>query len=159
MEQLPASVKGLVEERDRLARELKKLQTKELESRVKRLVRQAKPFGPVRMVLTKRAGRKVGGVELANMLKESGPDIVAVVFEVSDKVQVIAAAGDTAVGAGVNAGEIVSIVSRILGGGGGGRPFFATGGGPGKVELEKAMMEAEHVVERQLAAKTAQPVL
>ncbi|HEY4822871.1 MAG TPA: DHHA1 domain-containing protein, partial [Candidatus Bathyarchaeia archaeon] len=158
-ERLPDAVKGLVDERDRLAKELKKLQAKELESKVKRLVRHAKPLGPVRMVLTREARRKqVGAVEFANLLKETAPDIVAVVFEVSDKVQVIAAAGDAAVGAGVNASEIVSAVSRILGGGGGGRPFFATGGGPGKENLENAMTEAEQVVTRQLAAKTAQPV-
>lgn len=158
-ERLPEAARALVKERDSLAKELKRLQAKELESKVRRLVRRAKPLGPVRMVLTKEARKKqVGAVELANLLKESAPDVVAVVFEVSDKVQVIAAAGDAAVGAGVNAGEIVSVVSRILGGGGGGRPFFATGGGPGKENLENAMTEAEQVVTRQLAAKTAQPV-
>ncbi len=89
-------------------------------------------------------------MEVANRLKESDPNIIAVIFEVSERVQVVAAAGDQAVKAGVNAGQIVSEASKLLGGGGGGRPFFATGGGSSKDKVDEAIKAAEQVVTKQL---------
>ncbi len=76
--------------------------------------------------------------------------MIAVIFEVSERVQVVAAAGDEAVKAGVNAGQIVSEASKILGGGGGGRPFFATGGGSSKDKVDEALNVAEQIVTKQL---------
>ena len=63
----------------------------------------------------------------------------------------VAAAGDEAVKAGVNAGQIVSEASKVLGGGGGGRPFFAIGGGSSKDKVDEALKIAEQVVTRQLS--------
>jgi alanyl-tRNA synthetase len=158
-DRLPEVIKSLVNERDTMARELKKLREKVLDSRVKQLVKKAVPLGRVRMVLAKTVRRKdVGAVDLANRLKESGADIVAVIFEVSDRVTVAAAAGDEAVKAGVNAGDVVSEVSRLVGGGGGGRPFFATGGGPGKGNVDGAIGKARDVIERQLGIQPGQAV-
>jgi alanyl-tRNA synthetase len=150
-EKLPESIKAIVAERDSLERELEKVHAKTTEAHVKQLEKKAIALGTVRLVLSKTAKRKgIDTVEVANRLKESDPNMIAVIFEVSERVQVVAAAGDEAVKAGVNAGQIVSEASKVLGGGGGGRPFFATGGGPSKDKVDEALRVAEHTVTKQL---------
>ncbi len=157
VEQLPAVARSLVEERDEMAKELKKLREKTVESKVKLLTRRAKGIGPVSLVITKVPRRKgQDPVDLANRLKESNPRHVAVIFEVSDKVQMVVAAGDEAVRAGVNAAEVVSTVTKVIGGRGGGRPYFATGGGPGKDLVERAIAKAAEVVASQVGAQSPQ---
>ncbi len=158
-ERLPEVAKLLVNERDSLTKELKKLREKAIETRVKHFTRKAKPVGSARVIVAKIARRKdVQTVDLANQLKEGGPDMVAVLFEVSDRVQVVVAVGDEALKAGVNAGEIAAESSRILGGGGGGRPFFAIGGGPKKEEVDAAMARAREVLARQLRVPSLEAV-
>src|SRR5438552_1143787 len=150
-EKLPESIKTIVAERDSLERELERVHAKTTESHVKQLAKKAIALGTVRLVLSKTAKRKgIDAVEVANRLKESDPNIIAVIFEVSERVQVVAAAGAQAVKAGVNAGQIVSEASKLLGGGGGGRPFFATGGGSSKDKVDEAIKAAEQVVTKQL---------
>ena len=150
-EKLPESIKALVAERDSLERELEKVHAKSTEAHVKQLAKKAAALGTVRVLLAKTAKKKgIDTVEVANRLKESDPNIIAVIFEVSERVQVVAAAGDEAVKAGVNAGQIVSEASKVLGGGGGGRPFFATGGGSSKDKVDEALKVAEQTVTKQL---------
>src|SRR5213594_4043746 len=150
-EKLPESIKALVAERDSLLREVGKVHAKTTESHVKQLAKKAITIGTVRLVLSKTAKRKgIDTVEVANRLKESDPNLIAVIFEVSERVQVVAAAGDEAVKAGVNAGQIVSEASKVLGGGGGGRPFFATGGGSSKDNVDEALKVASQTVTKQL---------
>src|SRR2546428_12306565 len=101
-----------------------------MEAHVKQLGKKAINFGTVRLILAKTAKRRgTDPVEVANRLKESDPKMIAVIFEVSEGVKVVAAAGDEAGEAGINSGPIELGDSKGLGGGGGGRTFFATGGG------------------------------
>ncbi len=150
-EKLPESIKAIVAERDSLEKELRKAHARTLETHVKQLAKKSVNLGTLRLVLSKSAKRKgIDLIAVANRLKESDPNILALLFEVSERVQVIAAAGDDAVKAGVNAGQIVSEASKVLGGGGGGRAFFATGGGPSKDRVDEAVEGAKQAVMRQL---------
>ncbi len=150
-DKLPESIKAIVAERDSLEKELEKVHAKTMETHVKRLGKKAITLGTVRLVLAKMAKRRgIDPIEVANRLKESDPNVIAVIFEISERVQVVAAAGDDAVRAGVNAGQIVSEASKVLGGGGGGRPFFATGGGSSKDKVDEALKIAKQTVTRQL---------
>ncbi len=150
-DKLPESIKAIVAERDSLEKELEKVHAKTMEAHVKQLGKKAINFGTVRLVLAKTAKRRgIDAVEVANRLKESDPKMIAVIFEVSERVQVVAAAGDEAVKAGINSGQIVSEASKVLGGGGGGRPFFATGGGSSKDRVDEALKIAEQVITGQL---------
>ncbi len=150
-EKLPDVIESLITERDKLAKEVEKLREKAIHASVKRLARKARVTGQTQVLISKAPKRKdVDTVDLADRLKQSSPSIVAVLFEVSDKIQVVAAAGDDAIKAGVNAAEIVAESSAVLGGGGGGRPFFATGGGPKKDQVDAAIARARQVLSRQL---------
>jgi len=150
-DKLPESIKAILAERDSLEKELEKVHAKTMEAHVKQLGKKAINFGTVRLILAKTAKRRgTDPVEVANRLKESDPKMIAVIFEVSERVQVVAAAGDEAVKAGINSGQIVSEASKVLGGGGGGRPFFATGGGSSKDRVDEALKIAEQIITEQL---------
>src|SRR3989449_620317 len=150
-DKLPESIKAIVAERDSLEKEIGKIHAKAMETHVKQLDKKAISLGTVRLVLAKTAKRRgIDAVEVANRLKESDPNIIVVIFEVSERVQVVAAAGDEAVKAVGDVGQIVSEASKVLGGGGGGRPFFATGGGSSKDNVDEALKVASQTVTKQL---------
>ena len=150
-DKVPESIKAVVSQRDLFEKELEKFQGKALETHVKQLAKKSTIIGPVKFVLSKMAKKRgMDLVQIANRLKESDPKMIAVLFEVSERVQVVAAAGDEAVRAGVNAGKIVSDASKVLGGGGGGRAFFATGGGSFKDKIDDAIVLAERIVTEQV---------
>ncbi|TMI25865.1 hypothetical protein E6H24_03910 [Candidatus Bathyarchaeota archaeon] len=158
-DQLSRSAKALVAERDALEKELKKLEAKSLESRLRQFEKNAKVIGPIRLVVAKIPKRRgMDPLDIANRLKESDKKMVAAIIEASDRVQIVVAAGDEAVQAGINAGEIVSSAAMAVGGGGGGRPFFATGGGPDKDKAEDALKIVEEIIQRQLSTPTAREV-
>ena len=148
---VPESIKAIVSEKDTLERELEKVQAKALEAHIKQLAKKPTIVGPVKLVLSKMTRKRgMDPIEIANRLKEYDPNILAIIFEVSDRVQVVAAAGESAVSAGINAGKIVTEASKILGGGGGGRLFFATGGGSSKDKVDEAMKAAEQIISEQV---------
>ncbi len=64
--------------------------------------------------------------------------------------RILVMAGKDAVEKGVNAGEVVRIVSPLIGGGGGGRPNFAQGGGTNTQKLSEAAVSAEKAIRQQL---------
>src|SRR5467141_872005 len=158
-DQVPKSAKALLAERDALQKELEKHLAKTLEAHIRQLQKNAKTLGPIKLVVTKGPKRKgMDPVEIANRLKESDKNMVAVIVEISDRVQIVVAAGDVAVNAGINASEIVSGGAKAVGGGGGGRQFFATGGGPLKDKAEDALRIIEETIQRQLSTLTAKEV-
>jgi len=158
-DKLPESIKAIVAERDSLEKELEKVHAKTMEAHVKQLGKRSITLGTVRLVLVKASKRRgIDPIEVANRLKESDPRMIAVIFEVSERVQVVAAAGDEAVKAGINSGQIVSETSKVLGGGGGGRPFFATGGGSSSEKVDEALKIAEQIVTKQLKIVPAEGI-
>ncbi len=151
-EQLSKSAKALVTERDALEKELERSHSKELDAKLRQLEKNAKTLGPIRLIIAKIPKKKgIDPVEIANRLKESDKKVVAVIVEVSDRVRIAVAAGEEAVQAGVNAGEIASEAARSVGGGGGGRLYFATGGGPAREKAEDAMRIVEDRVQQQVS--------
>ncbi len=121
--------------------------------------KNAKPLGPIRLVVSKTSKRRgMDPVQIANRLKEFDRKVVVAIVEVSDRIQIVVAAGDEAVQAGINAGEIVLNATKAVEGGGGGRQFFATGGGPAKDKAEDALRIIEETIQRQLSVSTAKEV-
>src|SRR5438874_2242720 len=159
-DQVPKSTGALIAERDALLKELEKHSAKTLEAHIRQLQKNAKILGPIKLVVSKGPKRKgIDPVDIANRLKESDKNMVAVIVELSpDRVQIVAAAGEVAVSAGINASEIVSGAAKAVGGGGGGRQFFASGGGPLKEKAEDALRIIEETIQRQLSALTAKEV-
>jgi len=156
---LVSITKTVLAERDKLQKEVAKTREKQSESHVNRLVKSAKKIGLVRLVLVQsRPGKDLPAQDMANKIREKGSEVVAVIFEVSTGVQVVVAAGEDAVKAGINSADLVSELAKVLGGRGGGRPSFASGGGTLKDEVENAQNMVEALVQKQLSLGTAERV-
>jgi alanyl-tRNA synthetase len=90
-------------------------------------------------------------VQTANKITERDEATVMLFYGADRKTaRILVIAGKVAVEKGVNAGEIVKVVSPIIGGGGGGRPNFAQGGGTQPEKLQEALKRAEEIIKKQL---------
>src|SRR5207253_166057 len=116
-DQVPKSTGALIAERDALLKELEKHSAKTLEAHIQQLQKNAKILGPIKLVVSKGPKRKgIDPVDIANRLKESDKNMVAVIVELSpDRVQIVAAAREVAVSAGIHASEIVPGASQAVG--------------------------------------------
>src|SRR2546426_4778847 len=147
---VPETVKKLLKEKEDLERELKRFREKQADSRINRLAKKAESIGTVRLVVAKIPKRKdTDLVAVANQLKESDPNMVVVLFEVSKRVQVVAAAGEEDVEAGGKTGQGGTAIGKNIGGGGGGRTFFATRGGKRKKKVWEGLDKARGRVRKQ----------
>jgi alanyl-tRNA synthetase len=90
-------------------------------------------------------------VQTANEMIKRDEATVTLFYGTDGKTaRMLVMAGKAAVEKGVNAGEIVRLVSPIIDGGGGGKPNFAQGGGTRPEKLQEAIKKAEENIKRQL---------
>ena len=142
------SVEELIEQNKRLEKELKKLQ-------------QQQASGELDLVLNN--GRQIGNINFfsgkvddgdMNTLKQMGYDALekkkeksVIVLASSDKeegkVFLMAAVSNDLIAEGLKAGELVSELGRIVGGGGGGQPNLATAGGRKPEKIDDVFHAAE----------------
>ncbi|MHA1835215.1 MAG: DHHA1 domain-containing protein [Candidatus Baldrarchaeia archaeon] len=74
------------------------------------------------------------------------PNLVVLIGRVNGGAAIIGTAGEKAIDKGINIGDIVNKVSKILGGGGGGQLNFAKGGGPRGDMLEEALENGKKLI-------------
>ncbi len=74
--------------------------------------------------------------------QKSLSDVLVLGAEVGEKANLIVAASDDAIKAGVKAGDLIKAISPKINGGGGGRPNLAQAGGKNPAGLQAAMDEA-----------------
>ncbi len=88
---------------------------------------------------------------LSDTLKDQLKDAV-IVFATANggKVNLMAAATDSAVKKGAHAGNLIKVAAKIVGGGGGGRPNMAQAGGKDASKITEALAEARKTAEEQL---------
>ncbi len=117
----------------------------ELQAKVPEFAKQAFESGTrkvLKLVVNDATADELRSLALS-LRSELGDSAVVIVATASDAAAtVIVAAGEKAVSDGVKAGALVSIASKILGGGGGGKPDLAQGGGTETASLEKALAAA-----------------
>ena len=121
----------------------------ELQARVPEFAKQAveSDSGKVlKLILNDVTADELRSLALA-LRSELGDKAVVIVATANHtSATVIVAVGQKSVSNGVKAGALVSIASKILGGGGGGKPDLAQGGGTDIASLEKAMAAAAAAV-------------
>jgi alanyl-tRNA synthetase len=92
-------------------------------------------------------------VETANEIIRKNEATVTIFYGSDGKnARIMVMAGEAAIRKGVNAGEVVRDVSKIIGGGGGGKPNFAQGGGTEVGKLSEAIRKAEEKLRQQLSS-------
>jgi alanyl-tRNA synthetase len=90
-------------------------------------------------------------VQTANEIMKRNEATVVLFYGANGKnARVLVMAGEVAVKKGVNANDVVRVVSAIIGGGGGGKPNFAQGGGTQPEKLQDAVKVAEETIRKQL---------
>lgn len=145
---LVGRIEGLV---SRLAATEKKLAAFEQEQALRageELAKGASSIGGVKAVVAAADGAsgdtlRTLALDVRARLGEADAVVVAL-FSAGDRPGVVVATNDAARGKGLQAGELVGVASKVLGGGGGGRPDVAQGGGtdPAKVPDAVAAIEA-----------------
>ncbi len=115
--------------------------------RLTALLASAEPIGDIRLLTAKLSMTVDEARSLADTVKESCADTVAV-FAVTagEKLTFLVAAGKDAVKAGVHAGKLVAAVAAVTGGRGGGRPDSAMAGGADRTKVDLALAAAKEML-------------
>ncbi|MDR1117712.1 MAG: alanine--tRNA ligase, partial [Bifidobacteriaceae bacterium] len=116
-----------------------------LAGRIPELAASARWAGGARLVAAAVDGAEAADLrnlaaEVRVRLGEAEPAVVALgaVDGATGRALVAVAVNDAAQAAGVKAGTLVGVASKVLGGGGGGKPALAQGGGPNGANLDQA---------------------
>ncbi len=85
-----------------------------------------------------------------DMKQKLGKSVVIIASDNDGKVNLLVMADDSAVSAGIHAGNIIKAIAPIVGGGGGGRPNMAQAGGKDPSGIEKALEAGVETAKGQL---------
>jgi len=143
-QQLFGQWKSAKKEVDRLHERLARLRLEELRTK-------AEQIGHVRVVREKFEAESVDEViKIAGALTREDANIVVAAATLAEHPpKIVVMAGEEAVKAGVNCGEIAAEAARVLGGGGGGKPEMGQGGGPKLDQLNAALDVVVDICKRQ----------
>ena len=144
-EELESKVTQALSDLKAAEKKLQELEAGQVLSKVPELAKQAKAVGSYNLLSLEVS------IESSDMLRslamalrsELGENSVVILgSKASGSAVVVAMAGKDAVAAGAKAGQLVSVASKILGGGGGGKPDMAQGGGSDSDKLAQALSAA-----------------
>ena len=141
-------VQQLQENRKELEKELERLKQKLAGSKKDDLIDQVKEVAGVNVLTAELSELDSQGLRnLTDQLKDKLDSAVMVLASKGeDKVIFVASVTDDLVEKGFNAGQIISKVAQIAGGGGGGRPDMAQAGGSRPEKTSEALAEVEEIV-------------
>lgn len=107
----------------------------------------------VKLLAAKVPGVDMNGLrDLGDQLKTKlGEGVIILISDVDGKVNMVAMVTDGAQKKGAHAGNLIKGIAALVGGGGGGRPNMAQAGGKNPAGIEKAIAEAQKVLEGQLS--------
>ena len=136
------------------ARQVEKLQAKLIGGEVERFLREAKEIGGLKLVQ-----QNVGAVSTdwlrsaGDQLRDREESVAAVLTAVNgEKITFLAVCGKKAVAAGVKAGDLVKLATKLTGGSGGGKPDSAMGGGKDASKLAEALAAVESSIREKTGA-------
>ncbi|MCR4850046.1 MAG: alanine--tRNA ligase [Lachnospiraceae bacterium] len=103
----------------------------------------------VKLLATKLSGVDMNGLrDLGDQMKTKlGEGVVLLISENDGKVNMVAMATDGAVKMGAHSGNIIKALAPLVEGGGGGKPAMAQAGGKNPAGIDKAIAEAQSVLE------------
>jgi alanyl-tRNA synthetase len=151
-EELPARIESLQEEIKKLQQQLRKGAASDLAGTFDKLLASSSKVGDVTMIVGEIPGGPDDAIraQVDRIKQKAGSSVVVVGWVDGDKVGLLAAVSDDVIIKGVKAGQLVSEIAKIVGGGGGGRPNMAQAGGKEPAKLSEALTRARHSIEQQL---------
>ena len=131
--------KALQKENDRLKEELAR-------TRVDRIAGAAKELEGLKVVSEFIPG--ADSLELQKLATEclKNKDLVTLLASDVTGVKLVVSAGEKAIACGINAGNLVKEMSKVVGGGGGGKPALAMGGGTDPTKIQDALSRGLELV-------------
>ena len=149
-EHLPTSVERFFGEWKDLKKENEKLKEELARSRVYRMLGDAFEIAGLKVIAEFIPG--ADSLELQKIATEflKHEEVVALLASDFEGVKIVAAAGEKAVNCGINAGNLVREMSKIVGGGGGGKPALAMGGGTDPTRIQDALARGLELVKEML---------
>ena len=152
--ELPRKLEGLLHRNRDLEDRLEALQRQDARQLGIELAAQAREMGEVRVLATRVEVEEAGALRtLADNLREhlgSGLGVIGTVL--NGKVSLIAVVTQDLIETrGLNAGDIVKRVARLVGGSGGGKAHLAQAGGKDAEKLDQALSAVPAIVEELLA--------
>ena len=134
------------------ARVVEKLQAKLIGGEVERFLREAADIGGLKLVRQNVGAMSTDWLRSAgDQLRDREDSVAAVLTAVNgEKITFMAVCGKRAVEAGVKAGDLVKLVTKITGGSGGGKPDSAMGGGKDAAMIGEAMAAVESAIREKL---------
>lgn len=150
---LPARVEALLEQTQKLEKEIKAAAEKSALEKGAALANKFAPVGGI-PVLIESVGELAAEPlrALVESLRKQTPDSVILLAAVADgKITFILNAGPAAQAKGVHAGKLVGAIAKIAGGGGGGKPDKAQAGGKDPAKLPDALAAARDLIANALA--------
>ncbi|WPU92595.1 alanine--tRNA ligase [Mucilaginibacter sabulilitoris] len=146
---IPKSVEGLLDENNKLKKEIEKSILEKSSGLKNELAQKAKEIGDVNFIAQKVALPNADAVKnLAYQLKDIVPNLFLVLaadFDGKPSLTVMIAE-NLVKEKGLHAGNIVKELAKEVKGGGGGQPFFATAGGSDVTGLDAALAKAKSFV-------------
>jgi alanyl-tRNA synthetase len=138
-EHLPASVERFFGEWKDLKKENEKLKEELARSRVYKMLGDASEISDLKLIAEFIQG--ADSLELQKNATELLKHEEVIVLLVSDfeGVKIVTAAGAKAIKYGINAGNLVREMSKVVSGGGGGKPSLAMGGGTDPTRIQESL--------------------
>ncbi|HJN06115.1 MAG TPA: DHHA1 domain-containing protein, partial [Bacteroidales bacterium] len=142
------AVKNIIAEHHSLQKEIDNLKNQQALEISNTLLNNAKVISDIRFISEKTKLDINQAKNLAQKLRLSGENIVAVLStHNNEKVNLIVSISDKLIlTKGYNAGNIIKEISPYIKGGGGGQPFLATAGGKDASGIDAAFQAAKEIV-------------
>lgn len=149
-EHLPSTIDRFFNEWKEFKKENQRLKDDLAHVHVMQMVNEAVSIGKLRLVAA-----SVPNADIDELVKIAGEltinkDLVVLLVSDSSGVKIAGAAGEDALKAGADAGQIVRKMSEVVGGGGGGKPAMARGGGTDASKIEEALETGRKLLEGQI---------
>ncbi len=152
--ELANKARAVMAELKESARVVEKLQAKLIGGEVERFLREAKEVGDLKLVRQNVGAMSTDWLRSAgDQLRDREESVAAVLTAVNgEKITFLAVCGKKAVAAGIKAGDLVKLVTKITGGSGGGKPDSAMGGGKDASRIQEALAAVESAIREKLGA-------
>ncbi len=153
--ELVSGIETLIEKNRELEKEVEKLRQSQAGDSLDQILENGIDISGVRLYIGRVAGADMDtlkqlGYDALEKTKKESAIVLASEDTEQGKVYLMAAVTDDLIQKGLKAGNMVSQLGRIVGGGGGGQPNLATAGGRFPDKIEEAFKKAEEMIEAEI---------
>ncbi len=134
-------------------KEIEQLQDKMNSAAQQDLTSAAQNIGGAAVLIEAVSATDANSLRLsAERIKDKFPSAVVILAApINDKVAIVCFVSKDLIAKGLHAGELVSSIAKITGGGGGGRPDMAQAGGKDQTKIAEALEQAKRIIENLLS--------